>query len=93
MFSHAQLDDLLEETAGLMDKLSQLDQASRTIKNVTDAILQSCVELKPRHTEMARDLERLRRLHEVLKSYVFTRPELDTLREPCHPSPDVPSHY
>jgi hypothetical protein len=93
LFSNSQLDELLDETSGLMDMILQLDQATKNMRTATEAIAQTCSGLKPKHSEMARELDRLRRLHEVLSSYVFVRPESETIRENCHTASDCPSQY
>lgn len=77
MFSYNQFDELLGETATLLEDLAKLDQAAAEIKSLSSSVTDTYLRLKTRHDDMCRDLERLRRLEEVLQNYVFMQSALE----------------
>ncbi len=71
MISYCNIDNLLDETAGLIDQLAQLEQTAGKVKQLSKTIVQTCHNLKPRHIKMAQDLERLGRLQEVIRTFIL----------------------
>lgn len=71
MLETYQIDELLDTTAVLIGKLAQLSEAADKMSTLSLAIQETCQVLKPKHDEMAQNLERFRRLQEVLRTYVY----------------------
>lgn len=66
-----QIDELLDTTAVLIGKLAQLSETADKMSTLSMAIQETCQVLKPKQDEMAQNLERFRRLQEVLRTYVY----------------------
>ena len=71
MLETYQIDELLDTTAVLIGKLAQLSETADRMSTLSLAIQETCQGLKPRHDDMAQNLERFRRLQEVLRTYVY----------------------
>ncbi len=71
VLNYSQIEDLLSDTALLLGKLSKLDHAVNKVKDVSHSLAQVCSDLQPKHNLVAQDVERLRRLQEVLQGFVF----------------------
>lgn len=71
MLNFERLEHLLEETTTLLDELSNIEEAANQMKRISESISQTCKRINPGVDGVARELERLSRLHEVIQSYVY----------------------
>lgn len=94
-----QIDELLDTTAVLVGKLCQLSETADKMNILSLAIQETCSALQPKQDEMAQNLERFRRLQEVLRTYVYppsTRELIERMAPTPHPDSDSEmerSHY
>jgi len=72
--NHIQIDELLDDTAMLLDTLSQLEAEAGKVKKLSQSIANLLENMKPKHDRVSVDLDRMRRLQDVLRYYVFARP-------------------
>ncbi|MBD3257822.1 hypothetical protein GF377_05265 [candidate division GN15 bacterium] len=77
MFSYSQIDELLQDTAMLVEEMAKLDEAAARVNDISQRIAEVYMRLKPKHEELHGDLEQLGRLQEVLRNYVFLQSQMD----------------